>query len=432
MHKFLAGIGVLAFFVTGDVVLGATYYVSKSGSDGNSCSQAQSQSAAMSSINRGVSCLRAGDTLLVRGGTYAEGLDSPTMGSGTDWNSPVRVAAYPGETVWMKPPAGPAAVIYLTSQRYVEFDGINLDASNATSARHMGGLWINWETDTVTAHHIRFQNADITGNRIGGDLQTSYQGINIAVPSGGGVGFNELLNVRIYGTGGPNANYGMYIHGSNNVMDGCDIYDVGYMGIQIYNDGGATPTGNIIRNNRIHDITQGMDARRMGILVAGNNTLVYNNIIYNINANGSYSQGSTAAISAFAGTGNKIFNNTIVNNRSTAIDLGSVSNTEVRNNITYGNAFEGILSSGGTGTTLSTNLFGIDAQFVNTGAGDFHLKSGSPAIDAGTNVAAVSTDITNTPRPQGKSYDIGAYEFSTSATQTQPPAAPTGVRIVSN
>src|SRR5262252_5990285 len=82
---------------------GATYYTSRSGSDGNSCATAQSTSSPKATVNGGISCLSAGDTLLVRGGTYDEQIAS--VPSGTSWNSVVRIAAYPGETVWVKPTA---------------------------------------------------------------------------------------------------------------------------------------------------------------------------------------------------------------------------------------------------------------------------------------------------------------------------------------
>ncbi len=42
--------------------------------------------------------------------------------------------------------------------------------------------------------------------------------------------------------------------------------------------------------------------------------------------------------------------------------------------------------------------------------GDYHLKSGSPAIDRGTANGAPTRDLEGKPRPQGQGFDIGAYE----------------------
>jgi hypothetical protein len=51
-------------------------------------------------------------------------------------------------------------------------------------------------------------------------------------------------------------------------------------------------------------------------------------------------------------------------------------------------------------------------MFVNPAARDFHLQPGSPAIDAGVSIAVVTRDHDGTRRPQGLSYDIGAFEFA--------------------
>lgn len=54
-----------------------------------------------------------------------------------------------------------------------------------------------------------------------------------------------------------------------------------------------------------------------------------------------------------------------------------------------------------------------NAKFVNPGADDYRLLSGSPAINAGRDVSAwgVTKDAANVNRPQGTSNDAGAYEF---------------------
>jgi len=49
--------------------------------------------------------------------------------------------------------------------------------------------------------------------------------------------------------------------------------------------------------------------------------------------------------------------------------------------------------------------------FVNASAADYHLMPGSPAIDKGTSLTDVTTDLEGRPRPSGITHDIGAYEF---------------------
>jgi predicted outer membrane repeat protein len=80
-------------------------------------------------------------------------------------------------------------------------------------------------------------------------------------------------------------------------------------------------------------------------------------------------------------------------------------------------------TSGGTMNLGSHNL-NANPQFVNPAAGDYHLADGSPAIDAGANVG-VTTDLDGVTRPQGKGYDIGAYE-------TPPSSGPCYARLLSN
>ena len=54
----------------------------------------------------------------------------------------------------------------------------------------------------------------------------------------------------------------------------------------------------------------------------------------------------------------------------------------------------------------------LSAYFLSPSEGNYHLKSTSPAIDAGSADDAPSIDIEGTLRPQGAAWDVGAYEFS--------------------
>ena len=70
--------------------------------------------------------------------------------------------------------------------------------------------------------------------------------------------------------------------------------------------------------------------------------------------------------------------------------------------VTYSDVSEGIASPGN---------ISADPQFVNRTAGDYHLRAGSPAIDAGTDEGAPPVDFEGDPRPVGE-VDMGADEFS--------------------
>jgi hypothetical protein len=48
--------------------------------------------------------------------------------------------------------------------------------------------------------------------------------------------------------------------------------------------------------------------------------------------------------------------------------------------------------------------------FVNAPAHNYALAAGAAAIDAGIALAGVTTDRIGTERPQGRAYDVGAYE----------------------
>jgi len=52
-----------------------------------------------------------------------------------------------------------------------------------------------------------------------------------------------------------------------------------------------------------------------------------------------------------------------------------------------------------------------DSNFVDFSKFDVRLKEGSSAIDAGSSEMAPTVDIRGVSRPQGESYDIGAYEY---------------------
>ena len=83
------------------------------------------------------------------------------------------------------------------------------------------------------------------------------------------------------------------------------------------------------------------------------------------------------------------------------------------------------------GVTQSNN---IESQlyalyFVNYDSLDLHLKTTSPAINAGSSLDAPAIDLEQNPR--NAPVDIGAYEYAAGQLDTQAPTVPGGVQIVS-
>ncbi|MEA2610182.1 MAG: hypothetical protein QOJ75_2425, partial [Chloroflexota bacterium] len=78
---------------------------------------------------------------------------------------------------------------------------------------------------------------------------------------------------------------------------------------------------------------------------------------------------------------------------------------------------------------ISSTSKKVDPRFVNLGAGDFHLASGSPAVDTASTAALAlgfNRDLDGSAVPQGALPDVGAYERLTGTapapTPTPPPA----------
>ncbi len=57
------------------------------------------------------------------------------------------------------------------------------------------------------------------------------------------------------------------------------------------------------------------------------------------------------------------------------------------------------------------DIIDVAPRFINPASDNYHLKSDSPAIDAGWATSLVAQDFDRIPRPQLKGWDIGAFEY---------------------
>lgn len=414
---------VIAVCLRGATAEAATYYVARSGgNDANSCGTAQTIGTPKATISSGMTCLSAGDTLLVRAGTYPETIFNPTI-AGTSWSNKVRIAAYPGETVWLHPTGNPAsyALHLFGVQKYVEFDGINVDGTDT----QYGAVKIEgYDVTFGNPHHIRIQNAEMMTDESSVNVPgTGTNVILVTAQTSGIVGFNEFINLTLHRAMG----YGIYTSSGDNLIERCNIYDVGGIGIHISNSYGSFGNNNVVRNNVIHDITHSVDGRITALINgSGNpsNTLFYNNLIYNLT-------GATAwaGIYLYTGTNVGVYHNTVYGGAGPGIIVSQavVNGAIIRDNIAFNNA-GGSYADYGTGTVADHNLFDANPQFIAPGSLNFQLQASSPARNTGVSIGSVTTDISGSARPKEGTADIGAYEYGGGGSS--PPAAPTGLRVV--
>ncbi|MGH9775413.1 MAG: choice-of-anchor Q domain-containing protein [Candidatus Acidiferrales bacterium] len=144
--------------------------------------------------------------------------------------------------------------------------------------------------------------------------------------------------------------------------------------------------------------------------------LIYNNTMYDCGSHAGPFRGS-GAVGRFDGSNPRVL-------------------VKMQNNIILQIDGEDYFESGTTGVIGDHNLFfangappsglsnslNSDPQFFNLSEFNFRLRSTSPAINAGVDTG-ILMDIEGIPRPQGKSFDLGAFEFFSAAAQKQNHAA---------
>jgi hypothetical protein len=421
--------------------------------------------------------LRAGDFMVLRGGTYKDigfAGGSPTgegyflqalnksgcpigsncaQGGGTS-SGPITIMGYPGET----------AFIDRTNTRGNNNFGGGI--SSADSARQaLGyGAWFTISNLIIEAGFtdgpINIQRAElnplgahwrIVNNELTGRSCATSTLCRAGAIAGSGLGNSWLGNYGHDIYDAPDANTSLENHGI--YIGGGGSYEIAYNvlanifggnGIQVQSFNQKLTRlrihHNVIRNVGKHglNLTEG----------TGTDAAIWNNVITDVDEAGvRFKDADTRNL--------KLYNNTFYNVGRLGNDVSGAALTndtfapvpaavmfDIRNNIIWANAQAGYNTGccenadfGGGAATFSNNLwFGKGAapsfdaasqsgnpSFVLAGS-DFRLSVGSPAIDAGTSaVSAVVIDdfeianlaVTRTLRPPYGSYDIGAYERTT-------------------
>jgi hypothetical protein len=389
--------------------------------------------------------IRPGDTYYFRAGMY-----SGTF-SGTSWQvnnfsfgqwqrgtaaNPVALVGYPNEVATLVAPAGRGNIGFSTGDAAAGMVGgyttiANLTLIGGEGCISGGGFYTHPKSGAPGVRVIgNVLSATYTGNTMSGLIV--FQADHWRIWG------NEIKDT---GTTPPiNNNHAIYVTVASSDVDiGWNYLHNLRMGhvIQVHTD--SVPDGAscyTFTDVRIHDnvitATNVDDSRGINVGHTCQNSYgaIYNNILYNLGQRFS-------AIAMYTGSW-KVYNNTLYNIHSDPmVWVAETGVAEVTNNIFYSDGNSGYVGPAGgvswSQMTLSNNLYYgyrgqgapapkgkdsimADPMFQDPQAGDFHLQPKSAAIDHGSDAVApiVRRDPDGVPRPQGRYFDIGAYEAITS------------------
>jgi len=316
--------------------------------------------------------------------------------------------------------------------------------NNAASQAGGGIMLRTGEVAQIAFNQINSNRAPYGGgievetNGSGPSIRSNTLSGNTAATSASQPGSGSGGGIAVFGQSTP------LIQGNTVTSNASTIYGGG---IVLAEGSSSRVVGNNIAGNRVTSTASG--AGGGGIFEANSDSQIWNNVIRGNSARGGGGL-------SFSGTGSWVVqNNTVIGNAaaSSSNPLGggifiggkTTGKTSIVSNIVAGNndvqifdaghlstywnnvvnnAGKGAFYAYGVGTVtdisqingnsrlnaaynnISGNLGFVDAAHYN-----YRLASASVAIDRARAAGAPSNDISGAPRPWGRGYDVGAYEF---------------------
>ncbi|MDF2454057.1 MAG: hypothetical protein K0R51_50 [Cytophagaceae bacterium] len=420
--------------------------------------------AAYTTIQAGVNEANAGDTVLVRAGTYNENVTFPRSGSLATGHITLM-----GQSGAILDGTGRGQLgIYINNRNYIRV--IGMEIRNFTAAGTPIGISVRGSSSNIEilnnkVHNIENANDNAHGIAFYGTAATPMT--NILVDG------NEIRNCLLGQSESLvlNGNVTNFIV-SNNLVHDNDNIGIDFIGFEGVGPNGSDQARNgLCIGNTVYNIstatnpTYGGDLNADGIYVDGGaNITIERNTVYNsdigielasehagkntenIIVRNNFVSGSYQANIMAGGydddRGNAV-NIVIVNNTTYQASQGELalqfncSNITIKNNIFYGIVGQDYLQEWGnnnTGISVSNNLYfgqsttspgswaDARARYVNpriTANPYMHLTATSPAIDAGLNLGNDGSgspisgvyDIDKEARVAGAAIDIGADEY---------------------
>jgi len=397
------------------------------------------------SINKKLDSLQPGDTLVVRAGTYSEGISLPRSGAP---GKRIVIMAYPGE----RPLIATSETMLTLDEDYWLIKGLVFDHQGASR-----------DAIKISGRNITLRNCVIrNGKRDAIDGDGGSENITIdncvihdfvwepgrdahGIVVSPGARRWKITNNTIYNCGGdcvqiyaddgtPVEDYAKDFTIAGNIfyttlgdasenaldfkgMDGCLVDGNEMYGFEnkawVVQKGCRNITGS---NNIIHDSQRGIEFRGEGGKSQENIRLI-RNVLYNIR--------QYYAIKFDDVTNVEVLNNTLANISASSfrIEEQGIRGGMIRNNLIYdsGSAkvsgtfdcqsdHNGWFNANGSDMSGSGDVTANDPMFVNAANANFELRAGSPARDKGIDVGLPFT---------GSRPDLGAFEFSDASTPVE-------------
>ncbi|MCB9895346.1 MAG: hypothetical protein H6839_12920 [Planctomycetes bacterium] len=291
-------------------------------------------------------------------------------------------------------------------------------------------------TNTITLKAATGQTPVVQGNATGAGL--------IGFTGRGAIGIMQsyVIVEGLEVTGGPN--FGILIQGNglssvglsptDNVIRGCRVHDIpSGPGISFFGQNAAYFTNGVIENNFVwacHTTSVPTTAQIQGSTstagciavrnpASGSGIIRHNTIVHTSSVASTAGMAFSAASTAYAL--NSVTNNIIVVNSATlpAVWLNSTTHASTVANWNFNYWFATVQCNQATLTPFSTwqsggrdtNGSNANPQLISTTSPyDLHLSIFSPCINPAVQTSTIAVDIDGDTRPVGSSVDIGADE----------------------
>jgi hypothetical protein len=256
---------------------------------------------------------------------------------------------------------------------------IENNKTSGSIAEH--GIYVSNSGDNPIIRNNQSWNNRANGIHMNGDINEEGDG----VISGALVSGNRIWNNGLGGGSGINMD-GV----QNSLIENNLIWGNHASGISLYQiDGGAPSSGNVVINNTVHQAADGRWALNIQDGATGNTVL--NNIFLSEHSYRGAMDVSADSLPGLVSDYNAVISRLTPDGGDTILSLAQWK-----------------AQTGHDAHSFATTP---GALFVNWQAGDYRLKPGVAAINAGTSMLAPAVDLNGTPRPAG-SVDIGAIEFA--------------------